>query len=314
MKIKNHIHHNQIFPLNIIRTPLHKQVILFLLILFFLPSCETVVEIDLPVEKPKLVVNSIFNADSILTVNVTKSRPSSEPGYDFEKVENAIVEVFKDKESLGLLTYAGKGNYRSSATFPNEPNTAYKLLVKAAGFETAEASEIMPVKPVITAIETEADKQNSNGSYKNFTTRFTLGDPQVDNYYFLRASLVNQIGKRSSVFSVHLKNELGQFSPLRNETTSIQVFDDRFFNGKELNIELENQAYVGYDDKGHYSILVEVASIPKSYFDYLYSVKRQFEDIPLLEPKNLPLSNNIKNGLGIFAPYNAASFSFEVAQ
>jgi hypothetical protein len=284
-----------------------------LLIILMSQGCETVIEIELPVEKPRLVVNSVFNADSLLTVNVTKSRASSEPGHDFEKVENASVEVFKNKKSLGYLIYAGKGNYRSTSTFLNEPNAEYSLKVQAAEFETAESNEILPAMPVISSIATIPDNQNNLSSYKKYKNRFNLQDPAESNTYFIRAWLVNQNGNKS-VLKASLKNELGQFSPLRSESLEINVFNDESFNGKELTIELDYQAYIGYGDKGNYSILVEVAGIPKSYFDYLYSVARQFEDIPLLEPKNLPLANNIKNGLGIFAPYNVASFSFDVAQ
>lgn len=110
-----------------------------------------------------------------------------------------------------------------------------------------------------------------------------------------------------------LKNIPGQLSPLRSEYLKLQAFDDKSFNGKEITLGLEIfQTYISGD--GNYRILVELAAINKSYFDYLYSVEKQFEDIPLLEPKNLSVANNIKNGLGIFAPYNAAGFSFEVVR
>ncbi|NEU08488.1 DUF4249 domain-containing protein [Flavihumibacter sp. R14] len=281
--------------------------------LLVLSACETVIEIDLPVEKPKLVVNSIFNADSLLTVNVTKSRPSSESGHDFETVENAIVEVFKDRQSLGILSYHGKGNYKTLNKFPNEPSAEYAITVKAPGFNTAETRESMPLKPVISAVQVEADRQNSLKTSKEFKTRFILHDPAESNFYFLRAWLVNKKGDRSPV-NVSLRNILGQFSPLRSEPLKIYVFDDKSFNAKDLNIELDIQTYIASSDLSQYSISIEIASIPKSYFDYLYSVKKQFEDIPLLEPKNLPLSNNIQNGLGVFAPYNAVGSSFDLIQ
>ncbi|MEO8796118.1 MAG: DUF4249 domain-containing protein, partial [Daejeonella sp.] len=276
-----------------------RTAIIFLPILLCFSACETVVEIDLPIEKPKLVVNSIFNADSTLKVNVTKSRPSSESGFDFEIVKDAVVEIFKNNQSLGLLNYAGKGNYIASAKFQVEPGAEYSVKVKASDFETAEASEFMRVKPVISSFKVIPDGVNSGSSYKNYKANFTLKDPNESNFYFIRAWLVSQNGRKSPL-QTDLKNTLGQFSPLRSESLQLHVFDDRSFNGKEIIFDLEiGQIYIGTNED--YTIVFELGSINKSYFDYMYSVKRQFEDIPLLEPKNLPLSNNIKNGLGIFA-------------
>lgn len=290
-----------------------RKTLFFFLFSLILSSCETITEIDLQVEKPQLVVNSIFNADSILTVNVTKSHPTSVQSLNFEKVENAVIEIFKNKQSLGLITYAGKGNYRASTKFPNEPNAEYAIKVKAANFETAEASEIIPAKPVISSFEIRPNNMNISGNpYKSYKPRFTLHDSNEENFYILKLWLVFPNGFKSPI-QFKLNNALGQFSPLRSENSLIQVFDDQSFNGKELILDMDIfQIYINIDDKEPHKIILELRNINRSYFDYLYSVQRQFEDIPLLEPKNLPVSNNIKNGLGIFAPYNTATVSFEV--
>jgi hypothetical protein len=288
-----------------------KRLLLFFLFTSLFSSCETITEIDLPVEKPQLVINSIFNADSILTVNVTKSHPTSTRNLYFVKVENAVIEVLKNKQSIGLLSYAGKGNYKASSKFPNEPGAEYAIKAKAADFETAEATEIIPAKPVIASFKIEG-VNNDNSSYKTYKVRFSLPDPTENNFYLLRIWLVNPNGFKSPI-QFELKNALGQFSPLRSENLQLSVFNDQSFNGKELALDLDIfQMYINKDYKGTHKIIVELSTINKSYFDYLYSVERQFEDIPLLEPKNLPVSNNIKNGLGIFAPYNAATVEFDV--
>jgi len=277
-------------------------VFIGLLILFLCSSCETVVEIELPIEEPRLVVNSIFNADSVLTVNVTSSRPTSEPGYDFETVDNAIVEVFKDQQSLGLLSYAGKGNYRSVRNLLAEANSEFKLVVKAGDFKTAEARELVPVRPVVSSLEMHP---LSDGSYK---PRFTLHDSMKDDFYFLRAWIIYENGTKNSI-SYELKTVLGQFHSHAGFATV--YFDDRFFNGKEIKLDLEIfRLYPG--DNKTYKVLFELASINKSYYDYQYSVVRKFGDIPLLDTKNVIISNNIKNGLGIFAPYNSAALYYDV--
>lgn len=307
---KKNIQINYSFFRKLLLAFLQKRKLFGLLALSILSSCETVIEIDLPVEKPRVVVNSIFNTDSVLTVNVTKSRSTNSSGRDFETVADAVVEVFKNNQSLGILNYAGAGNYRSLNKLTDEALAVYSINVRAPQYETAEALEIMPVKPVIGSFEVDTD--NNNSFYPSYKTRFTLNDANESNFYFLRVWLIDGYGNKN-VLSSGLTNILGQFYPHRQAGLEIHVFDDRSFNGKTVTFDIELfQVYVS--DVGSNTIIYELASINKSYFDYLYDVDKRFADIPLLSPKNLPIANNITNGLGIFAAYNAASFSYQVVR
>ena len=279
--------------------------------LFIFSSCETITEINLTEEKPQLVINSTFNSDSLVKVNLTQSQSVNNKSLNFKAVENASIELFKNNASLGLLQYKGKGNYLSASKFPYEPNAAYTLKVEAAGFETAEATESIPQKPVLNSVKIKPDYQNNGAYYKSYNVVFNLNDSPEENFYFLRIWLVYPAHKGTVYFG--LNNDFGQFVPVGVAGSEMLVFDDHTFNGKEVSFNLDIiQAYTGGDE--NLKIQIELGSINKSYYDYQYSFKRQTEGDPILNSSDYPVSNNIKNGLGIFAPYNAASIIFDVVR
>ena len=312
MESKNKIQPNRFLWRKIAVALTRKQIMLSFLILFFFSSCETITEIDLPEEKPQLVINSIFNSDSLVKVNLTQSQSVNNKSLNFKPVENASIEIFKNNSSLGFLQYKGKGNYLSASKFPYEPDAAYTIKVIAAGFETAEATESIPQKPIVNSVKITPDYQYNNSAYKSYNVAFNLNDSPEKNFYFLRIWLVHsQVSRFAIYFELH--NDLGQFVPVGVAGPEMLIFDDRAFNGKEVSFNLDIiQAYI--DNSGDYKIQIELGSTNKSYYDYQYSFKRQIEGDPILNSSDYPVSNNIENGLGIFAPYNAASIIFDVVR
>ncbi|HEY1007178.1 MAG TPA: DUF4249 domain-containing protein, partial [Sphingobacteriaceae bacterium] len=155
-----------------------------------LSACETVTEVDLPQERPQLVVNAIFNADSSVNVNLTESKPVGDPGHRFKPVEDARIELFENDQSLGMLEYLGTGNYRSLQRLGHGAGARCRIRVMASGFETAGSEERIPVKPDLSSFRVEPNYENSNTFYKSYKATLVLNDPVAENYYFLRIWLL----------------------------------------------------------------------------------------------------------------------------
>lgn len=280
-------------------------------VIFITSGCETVTEIDFPEEKPQLVINAIFNADSLVKVDLTQSQSVNNKSLNFKIVENASIEIFRNETSIGFLQYKGKGKYLSESKLPYESNAAYTMKVKAAGFETAEGSETIPQKPILNAMNIKADSQNSGGAYKSYNVSLNLNDSPEENFYFLRAWVVHPNHKSTVYFQLH--NDIGQFVPFGVAGSEMLVFDDKTFNGKEVSFNLDLiQAYT-HGGNG-IKMQIELGSTNKSYYEYQFSLRKQVEGDPILNSSDFPVSNNIKNGLGIFAPYNAATVEFDVGR
>jgi hypothetical protein len=290
----------------------NKTILSGLLSLLLFSSCETITEIDLPEEKPQLVINSIFNVDSLVKVNLTQSQSVNNKSLNFKSVENASIEIFKNATSIGFLHYKGKGDYLSESKLPYELNAAYSLKVRATGFETAETTEAIRRKPTLGSLKIKPDYQNSNTAYKSYNVGFDLNDAPEANYYFLRIWLVYSPTSKSAVY-FRLNNDFGQFVPVGVAGSEMLVFDDHTFNRKAVSLNLDIfQANIGRD--GDYTIQVELGSTSKSYYDYQFSFRKQVEGDPILNSADFPVANNIKNGLGIFAPYNAATLTFNIVR
>lgn len=277
----------------------------FIAIVLFLASCETFIEIELPTEAVQVTVNSVLNADSTVTVNLTKSRASGTQGSVYEKIPNAEVSFYKNSKKLAQLQYVGSGNYRLTGLTPGEPGALYGVKVNVPGFNTVEADDIMLKKPLISGITTPT-YVNSDFLVKDFKISVTVDDTPEDNFYLIRAFLISPTSK--GIVYMQVNNNLGQFSPIENR--EISLFTDKLFNGKSLKLELEISSLLV--SKGPHSILIELANISRAYYDYEFTVKKQLGNDPIFGQEYLPVTNNIKNGLGIFASYNSTIFSFEV--
>jgi len=281
-----------------------RQFLLSSLILLIYTSCEKVLEVELPQEEPLITINSIFNADSILTVNLTKSRPSGSRSNNFEKIENAEVELYKNNLKVAPLKYDGKGIYRLTSLVAVEPGAFYSVRVNSPGFKTVVAEEIMPTKPFISSFN-KLDLIETDFTYREFNLTLTLEDKPESNFFLIKAYLVTPGNK--SHFEIQMNNVLSQFSP--TNVSGSYMFTDNLFNGKAVKLELTGSLFI--TDVPH-SIIIEVASISKNYYDYEYSVKKQLNSEPLFGQEYIPIPNNVKNGLGLFGTLNSSSFSFQV--
>lgn len=275
------------------------------LIAVFCVGCESVIEVGLPKETPQITLNSIVNTDSLVRVNLTKSRPGGSGSTAFENINNAEVLFYKNNQKIGQLLYQGNGNYSLAGVIATDPSALYGIKVNAQGFNVVEAAETMPKKPLITSFSAPA-YSNSNYLYKDFRISLTLNDDPENNYYLIRAFLKSSTSK--DIIPVQLTNNLGQFSPVG--TREATVFTDKLFNGKPiiLNLEISNLLV----SQGPHSIVIELANMSRTYYDYEFTVKKQLTNDPLFGQEYVPVSNNVKNGLGVFAAYNSVSSSFEV--
>jgi len=278
--------------------------ILFLGLAWSLSSCETIDEIDLPEDPPHLVVNSIFNADSALTVNLSKSHSVNINYPVFEHVENAVVEVYKNKVPLAKLNYLGKGNYRSSSPLAGIPYAEYSLKINVSGFKTAEASDILPGKPVVVSSRFELDPKSTNVE-RNYKGTFVLDDNIENNFYELR--IFDNTDRRELAYD--LDNKLNQFNLANTSLRTVQLFDDKSFNGKKITMEFSFLFYNTNNKARTISIILKNISQP--YYDYQYSAKRYFSSDPVLSPAQ-PVKNNIINGSGVFGTYNAIVISAQL--
>ncbi|MBK7884161.1 MAG: DUF4249 domain-containing protein [Chitinophagaceae bacterium] len=279
-----------------------RKINIFYLLLFFVSfilSCtkDKRVEIDLPFEPDKIVLNSLITSDSIIYAKVTNSTQlyningfSIPPGAAIGLYEN---DVFK--EMMTEVTF-NSVKYFVSSIKAKEGKT-YTLKASANNMDDAEGSDIVPSKPFVHGVKLTKVGDNA------YKAQIKLHD-KIDetNFYRLRIfkagmNNMNQLEiNRADYFSFTLVNfDLNPPSISGDEQELANFFTDEKFSGKQLTLDI-NFDY--YSDELNY-VAIELVNLTPDAYKYLKSVNQQGskEGDPLSEA--VIVYNNIRNGYGI---------------
>ncbi len=287
---------------------------------FFSCDMQTTLEVDLPVEKPKLVVNCFFSADSMINVRVWSSKHvlANEPD---RLVENAEVKILEEGKEYVCPYNKENRTYRS--TIRSRIGVRYAVSVSAAGFETVTSAVTVP-EPIAIINVTSARKSTPEvpGIYMR-TFEITFKDiPGQLNYYALMMY--------TSSFSRVPPFERLEWIPLMerpldpsfaadyyeefyfNYGTSGYgdynvLFNDRMFDGKTYTFKLDVYEQTFPEDTLNNTpleYLVYLKTLTEEYYNYrvTYNKQRDARDDPFAQP--VEVFNNINNGYGVFAAFS----------
>jgi hypothetical protein len=306
------------------------KILVYLLTTSILFSCGEMwepLEIDLPLEKQKLVVNSYFAADSSLYIRVWNStRPFSEDTAYLVRDARVILT----EEGLGFqLSF---DEYYSAYRMSRKavPGRAYSLEVSAPGYETIFSSAIVPQAVPISDVKSFAtpDAISQAGSKRTFEITFS-DPPGEENFYAISIEYFDRlefpdrpaVDVWSSLYpeSVDPAFEgdrfIEYFHYYDNERTEVNLlFDDIPFEGRDHTFRVKITEWWGENEQGSaprkYRILLKTLS--KAYYQYriTYNLQVVATEDPFANPTQV--FNNIENGYGIFAAYNQSAMEYLV--
>ncbi|MBS0031283.1 DUF4249 domain-containing protein [Chitinophaga sp. 22321] len=270
-----------------------------------LTSCSKQVEIQLPYEGDKIVVNTLIQPDSVVYVRVTRSVPSDvfdDSGY--KDIPGATVTLTEDglpvapmqvQEIKGLFWYVSQ----KKAVRGKQ----YAVAVAAPGLQSVTATDTLPFPPVI---KNAAAQRNTN------RVQFTLKDcPGTGDYYRIRIYVSDTSGEYGGFRPFRLdpafNNNLVDFFTKSNYN-SLVMTDERF-DGKEVNFVLQTA-----DPINSYSrVTVEVSTLTYNTWKYFSTVIPQKGDggnIIIGSP--VRVFTNVQNGYGIVGGINTRKLVFKV--
>jgi hypothetical protein len=268
-----------------------------------LAACETIVDIEVPIEKSQIVMNSLVNPDSAWSVNLTFSENVlAKDTVRF--IDNAEVTVLDHNDQVvARLQYGGRGYYKNAESKP-EAGSFYKILAFVPGYNTVEGSTIVPTRPYIVDATSRLHLFNSKLS-ASYTVEFQ-DDPSKDNYYEV---FMEEVLERNDD-SIHITHEYyplyiqSDDPSINTEILDLEVglmFKDRLFNGKIIKLHLISHEGVYGPNLISNGTRVLVRSTSKEYYEYATTLKLQFKasSDPLSQP--VEVRSNIKNGLGLVA-------------
>ena len=294
----------------------------FLILLLLFSGCETIIDIDIPEDEPRLVLNGFINPDSTLSISLFQSMGILETG-EFRAVEAANVTVYdKDGVRIADLTDSGSGRYMSA--FIPEVGQEYRIEASKSNFATVESSDMIPSDSaeVISINLNLTESGFEGGGSGEYDIDFTIRDYAGTDFYEVQVferSVYEFDGQRYENFGNRfLESEDPVFDEFNSSGLGL-LFGDALFDEGELKITVSTYLNLGNNCDEVPECLSEesfliVRKVSESYFRYNRTLRLQqdLEGNPFAEP--VSVFNNIKNGFGIFAGYRNSTFLLEVPE
>jgi hypothetical protein len=258
---------------------------LLILTLLFL-GCEKVIDVDLNDAAPAIVIegnlsNNMDDADAEVKISMTSSYFDTLPS---EKVSGAIVNVTSDFGDNYIFNETEKGIYKTNKAWFKEGST-YHLFVEANG-EKYEATSKLNQAVNIDSVKFyyEDSPFFESGYYVNV---YIFDPPGVENFYRLKYS-------KNGVF--------------QNTIDDLILFNDRYVDGKTIEISLFNQPFELND-----TITLLLISLDVGAFEYFETFQEVVNNNPGSAAPANPNSNLSNGALGYFSVSSSDTKSFIIA-
>lgn len=278
-------------------------------------ACSTPFEVELPEEEPRLVIESLFAADSVLTLDVARSEPVQRPSPGgLPSVTNATVLVYEDGVFVGEAPYVETRAHYVSEVRPRAGRT-YRVRVEAPGFPPAEAEETVPTpRPFAVAVERGSERTGFEDRIDDVAVRFE--DPAGPDYYALYGLSERRFPERpdaTQYFPLAFRSADpaladGDLEALLGETDSPfylrAFFSDRPFDGAWVAIEIRVRRLKDEPESRTETLdRLRLATVSETYYRYQRALTRG-QGNPFGEPVRIP--SNVEGGYGIFAAFAAS--------
>ncbi len=275
----------------------HQYIASLACCMLVLSACTKKIDLDFPPHESMLVLNGIFNPDSLFSVELSSNR-SIASNENFVPVQNAAVELYQDGIYLSKLQHSAKGVYK--APIKPERLKRYEIRVKAAGFPDIASRSFVPEQPLVREVKGSVFRDPNDPS-PGLNVSLVLEDPPgEENFYSIRAYTFDKY----YTGTIFIRELLVSFdSPIEEDFSRgyNKYFSDKLFPGKALNLKI----YLA--NTGLQNTFLRIAQVSPEY--YTYGKTYQAHHRTDININQSPVSNNIENGRGVFAGYNAITIA-----
>lgn len=277
----------------------------------FLLGCEQFLEVELPGQEPRLVMNALLEPSDTIRVYLTKSKGILEgTEYDgFEYVRDGQVFLKTEDGSLFPFGFAEKSNpfesfaYYYLAGYNFRVNDQYEIIAESAGYKEISAKvrfpERVPIKELSYRNLGPTDSF-SNHDLLEFTVKFDEL-PGMDFYELTGQIYGSSTTQENSFYSANLNPK--PVNPAYERDSWIArgiLFDDVLLAGNDSEIVFRAIIPREYD----LDVTISLAHVSESYFRYEETVGLQDYNRGDFLSQPVLVYNNIQNGMGILKARN----------
>jgi hypothetical protein len=284
-----------------------------IIVVFLASSCEMVVDVDVPFDGEKLVVNSFVKPDSLWSASISLNRfILTADSLQHKRVENATVVVHDENGPVATLQHVGYGMYKSQTEKP-QAGKEYTIHVSAPDYKSVGGKSMIPIAATITSVEIEKAVRDNKpteiikvkfpdrGDTKDF---YHIRLERVEEYYYYDTDqIVSKLAPHPDVLSDNPQ--------LNSQFVTVDgglLVKDVLFNGKEAVVGMRMD--YGYYPSYFSGIRVVLRSVSEEYYNYMATKELQDRTSgdPFAQPVNL--YNNIADGFGIFAGLSSSTLEW----
>ncbi|MEJ6734895.1 MAG: DUF4249 domain-containing protein [Flavobacteriales bacterium] len=299
-------------------------IILSAIMLYSCSDLETVIDLDVPVLDPVLVLNSSVRSDSEIKVFVSHSLDAFGNMVP-SNIDDATVLLFEDNQFVDSL-YADLSDpnyypfyssddrtidsvlvYYYKSDVIADPNKSYRLEASHPMYPSVIASTTIPNGVEIELLQ----------SFNPQEIKFNFNDdPSKENFYELKlmARFTKEFEGEVITFTERVEfasNDLSFPSSIPFEGFSFYgrkvFFDDAIFNGsqKQISIEIVDDFDLFAEESD--SIYFQFTELSSEAFSYYKSRNSQIEGgaAGIFGGEVTPVFSNVENGLGAFFSVNS---------
>jgi hypothetical protein len=263
-----------------------KNIFYVLILIILLSGCEKVIDVDLNESDPAIVIEGNLNYNPYLNEIKISMTSSYFDTLSSEKVSGANVSVSSDFGGEYIFNEIENGVY-SSSDIRLKLGETYHLLIEANG-EKYEASSKLN-KPVdIDSVKFYYQDGFSfieSGYYINI---YLFDPPGISNYYRVKVT----------------KNGV-----LQNTIDDFFIFDDRYIDGNNLEINLFNSSFKLND-----TVSIQLISLDKGAYEYFETFLEVVNNNPGSAAPANPNSNISNGALGYFSALSSDTKSFVIKE
>lgn len=282
-------------------------------------GCELVVDVEVPLERRRLTLNSFFTPDSVWKANIVLSRHILDNAESYDSVTNANIVIYQDGVPIQALTHIGYGEYRS-ATGNILPGTTYEIRADVPGYSSVRSKSSVPTPVRIKDLNVTFEQTDSWSQEAIFSFKFN-DLPNEANYYEVKLLVhrknkyFNGMDTIESVYegSAYIESEDPAIQSENNGFHDGLIFKDILFEGKEVTVKFKTYLGRSYPSGNSEEVTYKVYLRTLSEDYYLYMTTASLQEYTSGDPFAQPVTvyNNIENGFGVFAGYGEDAITYE---
>ncbi len=287
-----------------------KKYLIPIAIIVLSVACRKEIDIKVPDNERKIVLNTVVQPDSVFWVNIFRSNHVQDNSTKLLYLNNAKVDIFENGNLLETLQLDTMGHYIGSSAIA-QIGHEYEIAVSVPNLNSVK-SKITTMQAVsITSVDSIGPTSfDEHGSGDSGETLYRVNFKDIageDNYYRIKAAS-NSVSADTVYYNLPDSTQYDVYVNklyFNSNDPSIEVSDhddyyylsDKLFNGSKYGFEIGVPDMSNKKDKKVYFYLEHISY---DFYKYMISVDKQSETVDMeLFFQSVQVFSNIEGGFGI---------------